>query len=356
MPNSVRPLNPMMPDGDTSMFNNVDVNGNPTGNIINQLVNFGWEYVIHCHILSHEEMDMMRPESVAVPPRKATDLTYTKVTTGPSRNRRVTVHWTDNSINETSFVLQRSTDGTTWSDVATSASPLDSPNTHGPRSLTDQDSRVDRAYTYRVVALNTVGYGGEFPSLTVKSVSAELAVPATTNGGGGGGRPRIAVSPQALAVDVNGLAAPAVQWQVNAGAPAARVAGSATQRAAGVVAPSGDGFTDIPGATDAILPLTDGLRGKLVRVVVSYTDENDEPQTVTSDPAMVPMAKAGAVHVRKVRAGARGGRSTAKVAWSPTTTGGMPILGYKVVAQRIRHGEVVGSRHGSRCGPTCTTR
>ena len=34
--------------------------------ITNQVVNFGWEYVWHCHILSHEEMDMMRPVSVAV--------------------------------------------------------------------------------------------------------------------------------------------------------------------------------------------------------------------------------------------------------------------------------------------------
>ena len=35
--------------------------------ITNQLVNFGWEYVFHCHILSHEEMDMMRPVSVVAP-------------------------------------------------------------------------------------------------------------------------------------------------------------------------------------------------------------------------------------------------------------------------------------------------
>ena len=45
--------------------------GQPDGDpITNQLVNFGWEYVYHCHILSHEEMDMMRPVSVALPPVK----------------------------------------------------------------------------------------------------------------------------------------------------------------------------------------------------------------------------------------------------------------------------------------------
>ncbi len=37
-----------------------DANGNPV-TTVNEDYNFGWEYVWHCHILSHEEMDMMRP-------------------------------------------------------------------------------------------------------------------------------------------------------------------------------------------------------------------------------------------------------------------------------------------------------
>ena len=45
VPNSVRRLNPMMPDGSTAMFNNVDPQGNPVADIVNGLVNFGWEYV-----------------------------------------------------------------------------------------------------------------------------------------------------------------------------------------------------------------------------------------------------------------------------------------------------------------------
>ncbi len=40
----------------------------------NALVNFGWEYVYHCHILSHEEMDMMRPVLYALPPLQADTL------------------------------------------------------------------------------------------------------------------------------------------------------------------------------------------------------------------------------------------------------------------------------------------
>ena len=67
VPESIRPLNPMMPIGSTEGFNSTDIFGNPINPpITNQLVNFGWEYVIHCHILSHEEMDMMRPVIVNV--------------------------------------------------------------------------------------------------------------------------------------------------------------------------------------------------------------------------------------------------------------------------------------------------
>ena len=131
VPNSVRALNPVMPLGDQSMFNNVDPQGNPTAAIINKLVNFGWEYVFHCHILSHEEMDMMRPVSVALPPIKPDGLASTF--TGNGSNRRVRLTWNDNSITETSFLVQRTTDGTTWIDAGTVPSPLDQPNTKGTR-------------------------------------------------------------------------------------------------------------------------------------------------------------------------------------------------------------------------------
>ena len=80
VPDSKRPLNPMMPlhakgsvagqvgsAGTEAGFNNTDVNGNPINPISNEIVNFNWEYVWHCHILSHEEMDMMRPQSVKAP-------------------------------------------------------------------------------------------------------------------------------------------------------------------------------------------------------------------------------------------------------------------------------------------------
>ena len=63
VPNAIRNLNPMDPAGSTDLFNSMDPQGNPTAPITNQLVNHGWGYVWHCHILSHEEMDMMRPQA-----------------------------------------------------------------------------------------------------------------------------------------------------------------------------------------------------------------------------------------------------------------------------------------------------
>ena len=175
VPNSVRALDPTMPLGDQSMFNNVDPQGNPTAAIINKLVNFGWEYVFHCHILSHEEMDMMRPVSVALPPIKPDGLASTF--TGNGSNRRVRLTWNDNSITETSYLVQRTTDGTTWVDAGSVASPLDQPNTKGTtKSFTDPGSNATTPYLYRVVARNTVGYGAEFPEMTVTSMSGTFGV------------------------------------------------------------------------------------------------------------------------------------------------------------------------------------
>ena len=175
IPNSIRPLNPMMPLGDTSMFNPTDPSGNPTVDIVNQLVNFGWEYMMHCHILSHEEMDMMRPVVVAMPPNKPDGLGYS--ISGKGRNTALALHWNDNSINETEFVVQRSINGGPWEDVYSDPSPLDQANTHGVRAFVDTSYRMSSdTYAYQVVANNTVGYGGDYPSMTVQSISDVLPI------------------------------------------------------------------------------------------------------------------------------------------------------------------------------------
>lgn len=177
IPNSIRPLNPMMPLGSTAMFNNVNPNGIPTAPIVNQLVNFGWEYVYHCHILSHEEMDMMRPVTLALPPIKADGLASTVDTGGGDLT--VNLSWNDNSIAETAYVVQRmeNTSGN-WVDVGTIPSPLDQVNTKGIRQFADNTVQPNTPYQYRIVGQNTVGYGGDFPAMTVTSTSDVLSVDA----------------------------------------------------------------------------------------------------------------------------------------------------------------------------------
>jgi hypothetical protein len=149
LPNSVRPLNPMMPLGSTVMFNSVDAEGNPTDPIINSIVNFGWEYVWHCHILSHEEMDMMRPISVAVPPIAPTSLVVTN--SGNGGNRRVNLSWVDSSKTETAFIIRRSLSPTgPWADFATVGADT--------ATYSTRIGRNDPDYYYQVFASNTVGY------------------------------------------------------------------------------------------------------------------------------------------------------------------------------------------------------
>ena len=111
-------------------------------------------------------MDMMRPVSVAMPPNKPDGLAFT--ITGNGNSQRFVISWNDNSINETAFVLQRSTERHHLDGRRDDpASPLDQPNTAMALGrITDATSNVNTTYQYRVVAKNTIGYGGQFMSLS----------------------------------------------------------------------------------------------------------------------------------------------------------------------------------------------
>ncbi len=62
----------------------------------------------HCHILSHEEMDMMQPVAIAMPPKPPTGLAFDTTT--------MTLSWVDDSITETAFVVEKLVDGV-WTQV-----------------------------------------------------------------------------------------------------------------------------------------------------------------------------------------------------------------------------------------------
>ena len=61
IPNSTRYMDPSQNKDSLLNFTQIDpITGNPA-TVKNQLADFGWEYVWHCHILGHEENDFMRP-------------------------------------------------------------------------------------------------------------------------------------------------------------------------------------------------------------------------------------------------------------------------------------------------------
>lgn len=100
---SMRLKNPVYPDNVnvTDGFMNLDpLTGQakiPADNNAG-LYNFGAEYVWHCHILSHEEQDMMRPLVLRVATGKPADPSGLTATAGFQKN---SLSWTDNSYNGT---------------------------------------------------------------------------------------------------------------------------------------------------------------------------------------------------------------------------------------------------------------
>jgi FtsP/CotA-like multicopper oxidase with cupredoxin domain len=99
---SIRPIDPSMPIGHPTTFLNPKT-GQADVIDTNQPTNLGWEYVWHCHLLGHEENDMMRPVDFAGSPVAPTILGAASAAPGTA-----TVTWQDNgNWTVTNFVVQR---------------------------------------------------------------------------------------------------------------------------------------------------------------------------------------------------------------------------------------------------------
>ena len=205
--NSVRKLSPMMANGTAIDLSSVKdplalgmsafaPSGDPI-DVYNHYVNFGAEYVYHCHILSHEEMDMMHAVLYAFPPVAPSNLQF-----ADNLNGTGTLTWTDESLSETAFVIEKSTDGgATWTEVDViqrlfsnplRAVLLDPPPAPKGEIITFPITGHAATDQYRVYAQNTVGdtwdyadpnlneiANGGFPTITTKSayVTVAQAVP-----------------------------------------------------------------------------------------------------------------------------------------------------------------------------------
>ena len=127
--------------------------------ILNEMVNFGWEYVWHCHILSHEEMDMMRPIVLNV---------ISNVPAAPSgaivvqQQAQVRVSWADptpvnyvtqagfgNRSSEIGFKVERANGAGPFTAIGTALA--------NAASFVDNTVAIGTTYRYRVAAFNQAG-------------------------------------------------------------------------------------------------------------------------------------------------------------------------------------------------------
>ncbi len=139
------------------------LSGNATVTTINNPVNFGWEYVWHCHILGHEENDMMRAIIFQVPPPVPTNLQAAAPTV---QAPYVLLTWTDNAASETSFTVQRDTvptfnsaNLTKWIVDGTTPNTLGFSTPTWGQTITTQDTTATvnppTTYFYQVLATDT---------------------------------------------------------------------------------------------------------------------------------------------------------------------------------------------------------
>ena len=151
IPNSVRLIDPTMPEGVTLMGppgGFVDPTAEPV-TVLNHYVNYGWEYVWHCHILGHEEMDMMHAMSFGVAPKAPTNLTAFAFINGGVLTAQL--DWQDKSISETNFTVQRADDSGFTTGVTNFMVGANT-NTYADTTILS-----NQAYYYRVMANDLIG-------------------------------------------------------------------------------------------------------------------------------------------------------------------------------------------------------
>ena len=153
---------------------------NYKGIVTNVLYDFGWEYVWHCHILSHEEMDMMRPIVLKYAAQKPSAFAATAPRTGTNR----VITWTDptqvdyldlntfgNPSNEIGFNIYRALSN---SNTFTKLTPTMLPaNT---TTFTDRTAASNSNYYYRVEAVTAAGS----TTVAISPMTVSLALSGST--------------------------------------------------------------------------------------------------------------------------------------------------------------------------------
>ena len=177
VPTSSRPLAPSNPLHSGMGFTNIDPNNQPII-VYNEITDFGWEYVWHCHLLGHEENDMMRP--LVMSGTSTLPLAPMSLAATVDSATQVTLSWTPasalNSAPETGFRIERVNGAavvtTNFQDPLTSVSFLVAAGSTG---YVDATAVAGQTYTYRVIATNAIGDSA--PSNWVKVTAAIPGAP-----------------------------------------------------------------------------------------------------------------------------------------------------------------------------------
>ena len=183
LPDSIRRLAPGLPDDVTQGFTNLETTGANTGQVkipadTNAVYNFGDEYVWHCHILSHEEQDMMRP--VQFNTSKTTPDAPSGLVAPATFSGSVALTWSDptpftsytqanNPKNEIGFIVQRSSCGN--STTCGSYSEISRTLANSP-SYSDSSTASSPIYKYRVLAFNAKGVSTASDVVTTTTTAA----------------------------------------------------------------------------------------------------------------------------------------------------------------------------------------
>jgi FtsP/CotA-like multicopper oxidase with cupredoxin domain len=157
IPDSIRLLDPTMPAGSTGQFTNVDPYTNNPITVVNQMTNFGAEYVWHCHLLGHEENDMMRPMVVGQAPGAPL------LTASSGGTDQVTLTWVPGSADQTGFRIERA-------DLATGVFATLATVAANVTTFVDSSVNASTAYSYRIFATNAYG---DSPASNVQIVTLD---------------------------------------------------------------------------------------------------------------------------------------------------------------------------------------
>ncbi len=299
LPDSIRPLNPSMPLHDATGFKNVDTNGNPI-TVTNELTNFGWEYVFHCHILSHEEMDMMRPmvfnvgRSLPAAPvltvlgGSTASLSWTDATLPTPVYPLAGNSW-GNPAGEVGFRIERAVNGGAFTPLATALA--------NATTFTDTTILPSSWYSYRVVAFNAAGDSMSNVATLAIAPGAPLNVTAVA----GNAQATVSFSPPAS----NG-GSPITLYTVTSSPGSVTATGSASP-------------ITVPGL----------IAGTTYTFTVTATNAVGTGPASSPSNAVTPSAPPGA----PLNVTAVAGNAQATVSFSPpASTGGSPITLYRVTS------------------------